>query len=239
MNILMARIFWVFAIKSLKMKLAKQTNIFRKGFTLAEVLMSLGIVGVVAAIIMVTVVPKIQDAQFKAKFKTVYSDVAQVTSKIKTDNGNSLKGVFTNHNVMRDKFKQYLNTIKSCDAGQAFGNCWHNMDGSSKYLNGTPITTGWGALPTIILNNGVLLRFWLGNSNCTSTTYSGSIQVCGNIDIDVNGFKGPNVVGKDIFLIWIIENGIKPWGINGDTKNCVSSDVGMGCAAKVLKGEDY
>ncbi|MFH0701930.1 MAG: hypothetical protein V2B14_00125 [bacterium] len=222
MNILMARIFWVFAIKSLKMKLAKKTNIFQKGFTLA----------------MVTVVPKIQDAQNKTAFKTEYSVMAQVTSRIVGDNGNSLKGVFPDDNTMKDKFKEYLNTIKSCDAGQALGNCWHNNDGSSKYLNGNPVTT-WSNIPSLILNNGVLINFWTANSNCTAL--SGTVLFCGRISIDVNGFKGPNTYGKDIYFIWIQETGIKSLGTKGDAyeSQCTASSNGGGCAAKVLKGEDY
>ncbi|MFH0702451.1 MAG: type II secretion system protein [bacterium] len=237
MNILMAHIFFVFAIKSLKMKLAKQTNIFRKGFTLAEVLMALGIVGVVAAIVMVTVVPNIQDAQNKTAFKTEYSVLAQVTSKIAADNCNSLKGVFTNNNTMRDKLAQYLNTIKTCDNGQANGNCWHSNDGSAKYLNGTPKTNWSNTVAGIILNNGSLLRFEVDSSDCTGLV--GSLQYCGGITLDVNGWKGPNTIGKDIFLLWIQENGIKPRGTMGDNSSCTTSSTGYGCAAKVLKGQDY
>ncbi|MFH0702245.1 MAG: hypothetical protein V2B14_01735 [bacterium] len=40
---------------------------------------------------------------------------------------------------------------------------------------------------------------------------------------------------------WIQENGIKHWGTIGDGwgNSCISSGLGQGCAAKVLKGEDY
>ncbi|MFH0702151.1 MAG: type II secretion system protein [bacterium] len=208
-----------------------------KGFTLAEVLMTLGLVGVIAVVTMTTLIPNIQNAELKTTFKTVYSDVAQVTSKIMTDNGNSLKDVFPYSNTMRDKYKEYLNTLKSCDKGQSFGNCWHNS-GSFKYLNGNPIT-GWGDKAGIVLNNGTLLRFQVDSSNCTAL--AGTVPYCGFISIDVNGWQSPNVLGKDIYHIWVQENGIKPRGTKGDTYentcNTTSVYAGTGCAAKVLMGQ--
>ncbi|MFH0703005.1 MAG: type II secretion system protein [bacterium] len=213
----------------------EKTN--RKGFTLAEVLATLVILGVLAAITMGIIAPKIQDAQNKTKFKSVYSDLAQVTSQIAADNGNTLKGVFISDDVFRDKFAQYLNTIKSCNTGQALGNCWH-ANGNSKWLNGTSIT-GLSNRASIILNNGVLLRFGVDSSNCTALF--GTVMACGGINLDINGFKGPNIYGKDIYGVWIEEKGIKPVGTKGDGREntCTISGQGNGCAAKVLKGEDY
>ncbi|MFH0702139.1 MAG: type II secretion system protein [bacterium] len=237
MNILMMKILWLFAIKNAQARLAKETNIFRKGFTLAEVLITLTLVGIVAAVTMVTLIPNIQNAQYKTEFKDVYSVLTQVTSQIAADNGNSLKNVFTDNNDLRNKYKEYLNFIKSCDSGQTNGNCWHN-NGSLKYLNGSPITT-WGNPAGIILNNGSLLRLTIESSNCTAL--SGTLQYCGFIYFDVNGFKGPNTLGKDMYGIWIQENGIKPMGTKGDglDSSCISLGGGQGCAAKVLMGEDY
>ena len=46
---------------------------FRKGFTLAEVLITLAIVGIVAALTIPTLVNKIQEAHFHAKWKECYA----------------------------------------------------------------------------------------------------------------------------------------------------------------------
>ncbi|MFH0702425.1 MAG: type II secretion system protein [bacterium] len=207
----------------------------KKGFTLLEVVMTLAIVGAIAAIVYTTVLPKIEDAQHKTEFKETYSVLDQATSRIKADNGGSLKGVFPNNNAMRDKYKQYLNTVKSCDAGQAFGNCWHN-DGSLKWLNGSPIT-GWNDNAGMILNNGVLLYFGISSPSCTAL--SGTLLSCGFILIDVNGWKVPNTIGKDIYGIRVQETGIKPMGTKGESyeNTCTSSNNGLGCAAKVLMGQ--
>ncbi|MFH0702762.1 MAG: type II secretion system protein [bacterium] len=216
-------------------------KIGRKGFTLAEVLMTLGLVGVIAVVTMTTVIPTIQDAQNKTEFVSVYSDLTQVTTKILMDNGGSLKEIFTSANIFRDKFAQHLNTIKSCDNGQNEGNCWHNI-GSFYWSNGVPYEVGyWGVPSGIILNNGTLLSFRLNSSSCSTNTpgWNPLPSVCGYLITDVNGFKGPNTFGRDIYFIWVQEKGLMPFGANdGFVNRCTSSD-GSGCAAKVLKGEDY
>ncbi|MFH0701971.1 MAG: prepilin-type N-terminal cleavage/methylation domain-containing protein [bacterium] len=214
-------------------------NAERKGFTLAEVLSTLAVVGVLAGISIGIILPKIQDAQHRTAFKTEYSVLAQVTTRIAGDNGGSLKGVFTDNNTMKNKYKEYLNTIKSCDEDQTLGNCWHNNDGSTKTLNGTPFT-GWNNTTGLILNNGVLLRLGINSPSCTAL--SGTVLFCGGIYVDVNGFKGPNTVGKDIYFIYIQENGINPRGTKDDggyINTCTTSNTGWGCAAKVLMGQDY
>ncbi|MFH0702740.1 MAG: prepilin-type N-terminal cleavage/methylation domain-containing protein [bacterium] len=216
-----------------KARLSQEPNIARKAFTLSEVLIALTVVGVVGAIVIPPVYHNIQDAQNKTAFVSVYSVMDQATKMIMADNGNSLKGVFTDNNTMKNKYAQYLNTFKSCNNGQVAGNCWHKNDGSSKQLNGIPAS--WTNLPGIILN-GTLVLFWGGNSTCT--TLNGTVPYCGLITIDINGFKGPNIIGKDIYYIYIQENDIKPWGTKGDgyENTCIIASGGWGCAAKVLKG---
>ena len=57
---------------------------------------------------------------------------------------------------------------------------------------------------------------------------------CGRIRVDVNGFKSPNTVGRDIFDIFILENKIVPKGTDLDTSQC-PADHGWGCAGKILR----
>ncbi|MFH0703265.1 MAG: type II secretion system protein [bacterium] len=207
----------------------------KKGFTLAETLMTLALVGVLAATTMGIILPTIQDAQYKTEYKTVYSELDQATKMIMMDNGNSLKGVFLSNANMRNKYNQYLNFIKTCENGLSFGNCWHKMDGSSKLLNGAPITS-WSDYAGAILNNGALLRIVSSSSNCTAV--DGSLLKCGYMYLDINGFKGPNTMGKDIQLVQILENGIKPAGAGDSFGNsCTTSSGGWSCATEYLKGQ--
>jgi len=211
-------------------------HIYKKGFTLAEVLITLLIIGVIASIVIPGLIQDSQNAELKTAWKKAYSDLNQATMRLVADNGGNLKGLFSNDNSVRDNYLPYLSKIKSCDYPNNFGNCWHKMDGDCKNLKGVA-NTGWGSGSGVILNNGSLVRFRFNQSDCNDTGYG--VPICGHIIMDINGYKGPNVTGKDIFAVYIQEKTIKPWGISGDTyqddcKNLTGSIVGLGCSAQYL-----
>ncbi|MFH0702031.1 MAG: hypothetical protein V2B14_00630 [bacterium] len=52
----------------------------------------------------------------------------------------------------------------------------------------------------------------------------------------MNGFKGSNTFGKDIYFIWVQEKGLAPFGANDGFVNKCTPTTGEGCAAAVLKG---
>ncbi|MFH0702279.1 MAG: type II secretion system protein [bacterium] len=214
-----------------------QTKGLRKAFTLAEVLMTLTVIGVVGAIVIPPVYHNIQDAQYRTMWKATFSDLTQVTIKIKTDNGGSLKNVFVGtfvHDAVRDKFSSYMNYLKTCKQFTCGGNLWHSNN-SAKWLKGTNMTTHGGE-STVVLNNGVTLAFLNYGSACDTTVY-GKSNLCADVIVDVNGVtKGPNVVGRDIFRAFILENSIAPAGVRDNfVGSCISSSYGIGCSAKYLK----
>ena len=98
-------------------------------------------------------------------------------------------------------------------------------------MNGAPHDL-WNA-PGAILYNGNLLLFTRNSYNC-SITYEQITNICGYIDVDVNGFKGPNVLGKDIFIIYITKYGIKPDGYKYIWSTCKASESGSTCATEYL-----
>ncbi|MCK7516064.1 MAG: hypothetical protein MZV70_76885 [Desulfobacterales bacterium] len=153
-----------------------------------------------------------------------------------SENGGTLMDVFAGDNDMRDKYLAHLSHTKKCNTGQSFDNCFHNgTNGSMKYLNGSPVTN-WGNNAGAILNNGALLRIW---SNITCSNIQDNITRCGVIFIDVNGWKAPNTVGKDIYYFHVTKTGLKPYGAQGDghANTCVSTSNGFGCAGALFNGE--
>ena len=70
---------------------------------------------------------------------------------------------------------------------------------------------------------------------------------CGDFTVDLNGDKGPNAVGRDIFSFYITNKGIKPAGLPFDPirhfpEFCrkVSDDKynGLACTAWVIYNEN-
>lgn len=206
-----------------------------RAFTLAEILITLLIIGVVASIIIPVLLQDTQDAELKTAWKKAYSELTQVTAKVMMDNGGTLKGFCNNSNCVKNIYSSYLSTVKLCRQGESWGQCWSERD---RFWNLDGSVNGWGAFgPSgVVLSNGMFINFWFSSSDC-SETWTG-LNTCGEITVDVNGFKGPNKIGKDIFLVEIVENGIKAEGSPGDifinTCSTAAGNSGRGCSAKYL-----
>jgi prepilin-type N-terminal cleavage/methylation domain-containing protein len=198
-----------------------------KAFTLAEVLITLLIIGVVSSLIIPAIINDSQEAEFHTTFKKTYADINMITRRIVMDNAGSVIGTFSNAQTIRDMYLPYLNYSKVCTNSVNEG-CWAS---SCKLLNGG--TAVMGTSPGIVLSNGVVIMFTNLDANCGSTAYGGTLLKCGVIEFDVNGIKGPNVYGKDIYGTYLANNDLKPRGGTFDGYRCLGS-TGIGCAFEYL-----
>ena len=101
----------------------------RFGFTLAEVLITVGVIGVVAAITIPTLMQNYQDNANKVAYRKSFSVLSQATKMIAYENGGTLQGVFNSNDEARDKYGEQIKHIKTCNAndalGQGLNGCWH------------------------------------------------------------------------------------------------------------------
>lgn len=206
----------------------------KKGFTLAEVLITLGIIGVVAALTMPTLIAKHNDKANIVKLKKQYSILNQAFKLSEVENG-EIHGDLNNDDIQNaiDNIISKLSHIKYCknEAG-----CFPDTD--YKKPNGE----SWGNFGTdpysskVVLKDGTMIVF---------TDINGIYEdekVIGLVIVDINGAKGPNVIGNDTFFFWFLsKSGIKPMGWNGDTYSfsAVCKDEGMGCTGWVLANENF
>ena len=205
------------------------------GFTLAEVLVTLAVIGVIASLTIVPLIQSIQEAQYKAAFKKFYSDFAQAHTKVVFDSNGSIKYKYSRIEI-KNAHLQYLSSLKSCGwSNETPGKCWHR-ENEWAYMNGD--TGGNMNAPGTVLINGAMFVYYNGGSTCTI-----GWDMCYLILVDVNGFKGPNIVSKDIFGIGIRENAINPLGRPGlyyETYHpCDYIDDGLACAYKIMTNQDY
>lgn len=213
----------------------KKILIEKEGFTLAEVLITLGIIGIVAAMTIPTLMNKTNEREWKSAWKKAFSTISWSTEKMAHDNGGSLEDYFSSATDMRDKYATYMLKARTCDDSQAEGCSVSNI----KNLDGTP--NGLATGPSMVLNDGAVVQFWLDSSACKSSVGTPEIfTACGGAAIDINGKNNPNTMGKDIFEFHILKNKIVPFGVEGDVvtaSDCVATGTGKGCAAKYLYTE--
>lgn len=214
-------------------------NQHKQGFTISEVLITITIIGIVASISIPALMNYTQDLEFKLAWKKTFSAFANATEKIMNDNGGDITGITTSasDDTMRILYEPYLKILKQCPEPNVEGICWH-QDNNWFFLSGGAVTSTVSGLydplnngsAGNILNDGVLVKYTTV-ANCSS-----SVTYCGYILVDINGFKKPNIVGRDIFAIYLLYNKIVPLGkpTNGEGTTCTSSDNGFACSAIAL-----
>lgn len=163
----------------------------RFGFTLAEVLITLGIIGVVAAMTMPTLMNSTQGAQYKAAYKKALSAISQgVTLNVALDGSSFADTVAgtagsTTKPSTGDSTASVLNSrmnVVRATAGNADG---YTITGVTKSADNT----------ALFFNDGVVFSFVTADKACTANA-DGALankNICKGY-IDVNGQKGPNKV---------------------------------------------
>ena len=219
-------------------------------FTLAEVLITLGIIGVVAAMTLPTLINNYQAKETVTRIKKVYSIVNQAYLQAQNDFGTidnwGLPDPTLDEDQNPDTSEQsiffwnrmslYMKTLKTC-LDPIYSSCTaypYSLLGAS--------STEDVFYPRLVLNDGIILAGeWINNPNC------GEKDICGDFYVDVNGLNRPNVVGRDIFYFRVYKHKITPIGIPGDIsrsfesyclRNTAKEYNGYGCTAWVIYNEN-
>ncbi len=161
----------------------------RFGFTLAEVLITLGIIGVVAAMTMPTLINSTQGAQYKAAYKKALSALSQgVTLNVALDDfdfADAVAGDETTDYSIAKILNDRMNVVKINDDGFDTGYAINGNDPDS-------IADNAANNYTFYFNDGMVFSFPQDAEGCTQTAaVADDNQICYGV-IDVNGTKGPN-----------------------------------------------
>lgn len=176
-----------------------------KAFTLAEVLITLGIIGVVAAMTIPALMNATQDREFINAWKEDYSLINQATMQIKADNGGTLVGAFPSTATQMTLFADKLKNVGICNSGSCQINPKTSVYATIQLANGSII--GTAATATILDNGSCAYNGW-GLANFGQ-------NICAEFYVDVNGNKPPNIAGRDVFWLGIGADKIFPAGSDG------------------------
>jgi len=224
------------------MHVGRQKNQCGKAFTLAEVLITLTVVAVLAILTIPTIISNSTERATVSQLKKVYSTLSQAYTLAVQGNGTPNNWGIGGYSdpVIINKIKPYLSVSKDCTDGSS--GCFPPgvkyrllKTGDDGIYNDTP-------QPKLQLADGTLLYAMSDDPSCGwNVGSSPTIYVCGGYYADINGWKGPNQWGKDVFQFWLTQYGIVPAGTVPETyrsfpNNCKdkSNADGFGCAAWVL-----
>ena len=175
--------------------------LYTSAFTLSEVLITLGVIGVVAAMTMPILIHNIQKFTLKQQFRRTYNTLSNAVNKVYTDleyrplcsygTGTNI----TECSIFTKQFISNLNVVKKCTKPKE--------QGCIKYIR--------ALLPD---NSGSVgyTQDYIDNKNHTYILTDGSMIMLYDTGyvpiyiIDVNGFREPNKWGYDQYYFHIHNN---------------------------------
>lgn len=210
-------------------------------FTLAEVLITLGIIGIVAAMTIPTLISKVQKQQIESQIRENYSSIAQAMKMAENDDIGAINNLGVNLSSNKTWFETFLAPyMKFEQVCYSTGGCWHKY-GVVKTLKGSTPTyeTKVGESDGLIGYVGVSLTFRTAKgayfdidaSGAGSTRNLFGVDATSNtiqFYFDVNGDRKPNIIGKDIYiLVYDSDKGLVPAG-SDRTKDEVKANCETG-----------
>lgn len=182
----------------------------KKGFTLAEVLITIGILGVIAAVTLPALRADVDKNTWSSGLQTNIALLNTAFNQIMAEEDVS---------DMRDT-TLWADYVKDTDVVESNDDIKKEMD---KYFKISKVDKNF-PVNTYTLNNQTYskdsARFYLGNSASLNILFKAdrNFSPCtseqtfchpvAEIVLDVNGDKKPNTMGKDMFLLLLGENGV-------------------------------
>ena len=164
---------------------AKQNSFKSNAFTLAEALITLAIIGIVAAMTIPTLVINFRDQIFKVSYKKAFATASSAWANAVSE-GKMVERPTWGDDDSRvanfETFKSNFNVMKDC-TDLVSTECW--ADGET--YDGHPIPQS--NTPSFIDSSGV------------SWSLEAAHASGGEILVDTNGLKGPNQYGQDRFVL--------------------------------------
>ncbi len=213
----------------------------KRGFTLAEVLITLTIIGVVASMTIPSLMQSTNDLQYKVAWKKEFSSISQAFTKLRIENGSFQFILDGTSNVTYEALKEQMNIVNDCGYWSDQGSCYLYDDFDYVDMDGTSMDPDNFDDGQFVLADGAFIMI-----EDHSTSSEEDI-----VWVDVNGHnKGPNTLGKDLFAIRVLKDKIVPAGATdsdvslstcestGNTTNALGWATepvdGAGCSAQYL-----
>lgn len=197
-----------------------------RGFTLAEVLITLGIIGVVAAMTLPSLVAKHRLKVLHTQFLKTYSDLNNASKRFEVNNGITVYEYSLNGGIPTDTLKKFMEVFIGTKYGGRVGTDYNEeINGSlsfEKVIGYTPKNLAGTSQKSHPCDQSIITeeiggRFFSMDDSVSK--YNPAPGYGPKICVDTNGRKGPNIYGYDWFVFIFTKNGaVKPF-IGSDLNN--------------------
>lgn len=207
-----------------KQKINRQ-NIFASAFTLAEVLISITIIGVIAALTLPAISVNVQKRSTITALKKAQNTLIDASRLMAVEENADLRNTYCGLNansfdnsIEKKCFENWLKQVsaeKSKNYGETCNEAWCKYKVYPDKMTYSYDDKAAGAIQT---TDGITYLFTCGLS--------------GYVTVDTNGTqKGPNIGGHDIFRFYIDYDNerIIPGGSKNDPANMTSTDKDIEC----------
>nr|QGT49798.1 hypothetical protein Melaina855_1850 [uncultured Candidatus Melainabacteria bacterium] len=210
----------------------------KTAFTLAEVLITLGIIGVVAALTIPGLITEHQKRATVTKLQRAISVINQAYRMSFDDVGEPISAYeIKSDEYFKTYWAPYIKALTYCSKPQ---DCGYNSNGPFSHPNGQKSPTALISetmRTTFYTADGFLYIIFVGGG----TSKPGETQALNWVWVDINGGTKPNEFGKDVFFFirQTDGKGVQPYGqsltdakINAD---CSKTGTGQYCAEKIRR----
>ncbi|MDD3593066.1 MAG: prepilin-type N-terminal cleavage/methylation domain-containing protein [Candidatus Gastranaerophilales bacterium] len=206
-----------------------------KAFTLAEVLITLMVIGILAVVTIPSILQSWEEQATVAQVRKLYSSLSQAFILAEIQDGTVKDwgwGAFaTAAQNPLSIFLKHMKVDKICNLTKGcFPDLVYKGVGTSPALNYN--TSGSWARARLADQTSLGMISYSTACNFTRGSYQ---DVCGAILVDINGDKSPNQLGADAFTFLITTKGIRPYEGYNCTIHIISSENGFGCSSLLLK----
>lgn len=221
---------------------------YKNAFTLAEVLITLGIIGLIAVMTLPSLFAAYQKNMLYNQFRKEYSVLSAAVALLNSEYGGDFSNAFPTLDDMMNAFATKLDVVQKCTIAEDSQDCFHKTT-DIKSLGGATQGAYWTSpnSASMVLKDGVKIIFYdnvFTYPACNSgiTIKNGQNVNCEIIGVDINGDNGPNIFGRDILVFYLYKYGIVPDGVpmtDDYNRLCDPNDTSNGNNGIACSGKMY
>ncbi len=196
----------------------------RFAFTLTELTVALGIIGVVSALTIPAIVHNYQANAYTVKLRKVLNEISAAADLLITEEGKQhldQTSLFTSPTGVADFFNNKFKVIRTCPASTT--GCFQ---GTYRTINGGSSSFRCGNAHYMLANSASICPLLLPRANHTSLLL---------FEIDTNGPDAPNIGGRDMFYVALDSDAqIDVAPQTARSGSCTNSFAGQGCYQRLI-----